>query len=49
MCPALYANPAKDEWPDEFRELSGETQTMYRHAVANRAVLQIHPMLLQLR
>ena len=39
----LYATPAKDEWPGEFRELSAETQAMYRYAAANRAVLQYIP------
>ena len=39
----LYANPAKDEWPDEFRQLPAETQEMYRYAAANRATLQYIP------
>jgi len=39
----LYANPPKDEWPDELRQLSTQTQEMYRYAAANRAVLQYIP------
>jgi hypothetical protein len=39
----LYANPAKDEWPDEFRELPAATQELYRYAAANHAVLQYIP------
>ena len=39
----LYARPEKDEWPDEFRQLSAETQAMYRYAVANHATLQYIP------
>ena len=40
---ALYANPAKDEWPEEFDQLSAETQAMYRYAVANHDTLQYIP------
>lgn len=39
----LSANPAKDEWPDEFRQLPQQTQEMYRYAAQNRAVLQYIP------
>jgi len=39
----VYANPSKDEWPDEFRQLPQQTQDMYRYAVRNRAVLQYIP------
>ena len=39
----LYARPDKDEWPDEFRQLPAETQSMYRYAVANHATLQYIP------
>src|SRR5882762_6326381 len=39
----LYANPAKDEWPPEFKELSAETQSMYRYAIANEATLKWFP------
>ena len=39
----VYANPAKDEWPDEFRQLSSQTQEMYRYAAANHAILQSSP------
>ena len=39
----LYANPAKNEWPPELLELPGETQAMYRYAVANRETLQYMP------
>ncbi|HEV8534317.1 MAG TPA: PCYCGC motif-containing (lipo)protein [Candidatus Limnocylindria bacterium] len=39
----LYANPAKDQWPDEFRQLPAQTQEMYRYAAANRAALQYIP------
>lgn len=40
---ALYADPAKDEWPAEFNSLSAETQAMYRYAVANEATLKWFP------
>lgn len=40
---ALYANPAKDEWPDEFKALPVETQAAYRYAVANHDTLQYIP------
>ena len=40
---ALYARPDRDEWPDQFNELSTETQAMYRYAVANKPVLQYIP------
>ena len=39
----LYADPARDEWPSQFRELSQETQAMYRYAAVNRATLQYMP------
>src|SRR5712691_5442540 len=39
----LYAYPAKDEWPEEFRQLSEQTQQIYRYAVANHDVLQYIP------
>jgi hypothetical protein len=39
----LYAYPAKDEWPDEFHQLSAATQELYRYAAANHAVLQYIP------
>jgi len=39
----LYARPDRNEWPEPFLELPGETQAMYRYAVANRAVLQWMP------
>ena len=31
----LYADPAKDEWPDEFRQLPAATQELYEYAAAN--------------
>lgn len=40
---ALYANPGKDEWPDQLRQLPAETQAMYRYAVANEATLKWFP------
>ncbi len=39
----LYADPAKDEWPEEFRQLPAATQDLYRYAAANHAVLQYIP------
>ncbi len=39
----LYANPRKDDWPLEFRELPAATQDLYRYAAANRDVLQYIP------
>jgi hypothetical protein len=39
----LCANPVKEEWPDEFRELPAQTQELYRYAAANRAPLQYIP------
>ena len=39
----LYANPARDEWPAEFGELSADVQAMYRYAVVNEATLQWFP------
>ena len=39
----VYANPAKDEWPDEFWHLPQQNQDMYRYAARNRAVLQYIP------
>ena len=39
----IYANPAKDEWPEEFRQLPSATQDLYRYAVANHDVLQYIP------
>jgi hypothetical protein len=39
----LYAYPAKDEWPEEFHQLSAPTQELYRYAAANHAVLQYIP------
>lgn len=39
----LYARPALDEWPDEFRSLPVDTQNAYRYAVANRETLQYMP------
>lgn len=40
---ALYAYPARNEWPPEFAQLAAETQAMYRYAVANRETLQFIP------
>ncbi len=40
---ALYAYPTRDEWPDEFSQLSATTQAMYRYAAANHDVLQYIP------
>jgi hypothetical protein len=39
----LYANPARNEWPREFLELSAEVQAMYRYAVVNEATLKWFP------
>jgi len=39
----LYADPAKDEWPEEFRQLPAATQELYRYAAANHTVLQYIP------
>ena len=39
----LYANPAKNEWPAEFDQLSDEIRSMYRYAVANEATLRWFP------
>jgi len=39
----LYADPLRDQWPDEFRQLPDETQAMYRYAVANRDALRYMP------
>jgi len=39
----IYANPARNEWPAEFLELSAEVQSMYRYAAANHDVLQYIP------
>jgi hypothetical protein len=39
----VFANPAKDEWPEEFRSLPSTTQELYRYAVANHDVLQYIP------
>jgi hypothetical protein len=33
----------KNEWPAEFFELPQETQSMYRYAVANEAILKWFP------
>lgn len=41
--PALYANPARNEWPAEFARLSADTQAMYRYAAANRDTLRWMP------
>lgn len=40
---ALYADPSKNEWPDQLRQLPAETQAMYRYAVANEAILKWFP------
>jgi hypothetical protein len=39
----LYADPAKDQWPQELRELPVETQTLYRYAATNEATLKWMP------
>ena len=39
----LYATPSKNEWPPEFRDLTAETQAMYRYAVVNHDTLQYIP------
>jgi hypothetical protein len=39
----LYANPARNEWPSEFLQLSPEIQSMYRYAAANEATLKWFP------
>jgi len=39
----VYANPAKDEWPDQFRQLPAETQELYRFAAVHHDVLQYIP------
>jgi hypothetical protein len=39
----LYARPDRNEWPEQFAQLSVETQDMYRYAVANKPVLQWMP------
>jgi hypothetical protein len=40
---ALYANPAKNEWPSEFLQLPAETQAMYRYAAVNEPTLKWFP------
>ena len=40
---AAVRDPAQDDWPPEFNDVSVETQAMYRYAVANREVLQYIP------
>jgi anaerobic selenocysteine-containing dehydrogenase len=40
---ALYANPAKNEWPAEFLQLPGEIQAMYRYAAVNEPTLKWFP------
>jgi hypothetical protein len=39
----LYANPARNEWPEEFLRLPAETQAMYRYAAVNRDTLRYMP------
>src|SRR5713101_5290953 len=39
----VYANPGKDEWPDQFRQLPAGTQELYRYAAVNHDVLQYIP------
>ena len=39
----VYANPAKDEWPDQFRQLPAETQELYCFAAVHHDVLQYIP------
>jgi hypothetical protein len=31
----LYANPAKDDWPDQFRQLPAATPELYRYAASH--------------
>lgn len=39
----LYADPARNEWPDELLRRPAETQAMYRYAAANRETLRYMP------
>jgi hypothetical protein len=39
----LYADPARNDWPEDFLRLPAETQAMYRYAVANEATLKWMP------
>ena len=39
----LYARPALNEWPAQFRELPPDVQEAYRYAAANRDVLRYMP------
>ena len=39
----LYADPARNVWPSEMKELSPEIQELYRYAAANREVLRYMP------
>jgi hypothetical protein len=40
---AIYADPDKNEWPEELLRLPAETQATYRYAVANHDTLQYIP------
>ena len=40
---ALIANPAKDEWPQQFLKASPEVQEAYRYALSHQDVLQYMP------
>jgi hypothetical protein len=40
---ALIANPAKNEWPQQFLKASAETQEAYRYALTHPEVLQYMP------
>ena len=39
----IYAYPAKDEWPEQLRQLPAATQDLYHFAAANHDVLQYIP------
>lgn len=40
---SLVAYPARDQWPEVFRQAAPEVQDAYRYAVANQDVLKYIP------
>src|SRR5437764_10843372 len=40
---SLVANPAKDEWPQDFWQSSAEVQEAYRFALSHQDILQYMP------
>lgn len=39
----LYADPGRNVWPSEMKELTKEIQELYRYAAANREILRHMP------